>query len=42
MHEILAAERTALIELRNDGQISGEAISRVMREVDLEESRLEI
>ena len=42
MHEIYTAERTALIQLRNEGQISAEVINRVMRELDLEESRLEI
>jgi CPA1 family monovalent cation:H+ antiporter len=42
MHEIYAAERSALIRLRNDGEISAEVIGRVMRELDLEESRLEI
>jgi CPA1 family monovalent cation:H+ antiporter len=42
MHEIYNAERRALIQLRNEGHISVEAINRVMRELDLEESRLEI
>jgi CPA1 family monovalent cation:H+ antiporter len=42
MHEIYAAERTALIRLRNEGEISAEIIGRIMRELDLEESRLEI
>jgi hypothetical protein len=42
MHEILSAERAALIELRNQGAISAEVIGRVMRELDLDESRLEI
>ena len=41
MREIYVAERTALINLRNEGAISGEVIARVMRELDLEESRLE-
>ncbi|MGH2701345.1 MAG: Na+/H+ antiporter [Actinomycetota bacterium] len=42
LHEIYAAERAALIQLRNDGGIGTDAINRVMRELDLEESRLEI
>ena len=42
MHEIYDAERAALIQLRNEGAISAEVIGRVMRELDLEESRLEI
>jgi monovalent cation/hydrogen antiporter len=39
---VLAAQRDALIELRNDGQISNEIMNRVIQELDLEESRLEI
>lgn len=42
MREIYEAERRALIQLRNEGQISVEVINRVMRELDLEQSRLEI
>ena len=42
MHEIYNAERRALIQLRNEGVVSAEAINQVMRELDLEESRLEI
>jgi CPA1 family monovalent cation:H+ antiporter len=42
MHEIYAAERAALIRLRNEGEISADVIGRVMRELDLEESRLEV
>jgi CPA1 family monovalent cation:H+ antiporter len=42
MREIFTAERSALVELRNEGEVSAEAIARVMRELDLEESRLEI
>jgi hypothetical protein len=42
MHEIYNAERRALIQLRNEGGVSAEAIGQVMRELDLEESRLEI
>ena len=32
----------ALVELRNDGDISNETMNKVIRELDLEESRLEI
>ncbi len=42
MHEIYAAQRQALVGLRNSRQISGEVMRRVERELDLEESRLEI
>jgi Na+/H+ antiporter len=42
MHEIYAAQRQALIGLRNSRQISGEVMRRVERELDLEESRLEV
>jgi CPA1 family monovalent cation:H+ antiporter len=39
---VLAAEREALVRLRNEGEISNEVMNRVVREFDLEESRLEI
>jgi CPA1 family monovalent cation:H+ antiporter len=39
---ILAAEREALVALRNDGEISNEVMNRLLRDFDLEESRLEI
>jgi monovalent cation/hydrogen antiporter len=39
---VLAAQREALVRLRNDGVISNEVMNRVVREFDLEESRLEI
>jgi CPA1 family monovalent cation:H+ antiporter len=39
---VLAAQREALVHLRNDGNISNEVMNRVIRELDLEESRLEI
>jgi monovalent cation/hydrogen antiporter len=42
MHEIYAAQRHALVELRNSGEISSEVMRRVERELDLEESRLEV
>jgi Na+/H+ antiporter len=39
---VLGAQRDALVELRRDGTISNETMNRVIRELDLEESRLEI
>jgi Na+/H+ antiporter len=39
---VLAAQRDALVELRRDGTISNETMNRVIQELDLEESRLEI
>ena len=39
---VLAAQRDALIEMRNGGEISNEVMNRILRELDLEESRLEI
>jgi CPA1 family monovalent cation:H+ antiporter len=42
MHEIYAAQRDALVGLRNGREISSEVMRRVEREIDLEESRLEI
>jgi monovalent cation/hydrogen antiporter len=39
---VLAAQREALVDLRNEGQISNETMNRVIRDLDLEESRLEI
>jgi Na+/H+ antiporter len=41
MHDVFRAQRQALLELRNGGQISAEVMRRVERELDLEESRLE-
>jgi Na+/H+ antiporter len=42
MHDVFRAQRQALLELRNGGQISAEVMRRVERELDLEESRLEV
>ena len=42
MHEIYAAQRDALVGLRNRREISSDVMRRVERELDLEESRLEI
>ncbi len=42
VQSVLAAQREALVQLRNDGTISNEVMNLVVREMDLEESRLEI
>jgi monovalent cation/hydrogen antiporter len=42
VQSVLAAQREALVELRNDGGLSNETMNKVIRELDLEESRLEI
>ena len=42
MHEIYSAQRDALVALRNERQISSDVMRRVERELDLEESRLEV
>jgi hypothetical protein len=42
MHEIYAAQRRALVGLRNSREISSDVMRRVEHELDLEESRLEI
>jgi monovalent cation/hydrogen antiporter len=39
---VLAAQRESLVQLRDEGTISNETMNRVIRELDLEESRLEI
>jgi len=39
---VLAAQRSRLVALRNEGAISNEVMNRVVREFDLEETRLEI
>lgn len=39
---VLGAQRDALVALRGDGTISNETMNRIVRELDLEESRLEI
>ncbi len=40
-HELLLAQRNALVRLRNEGTISDEALHRIERDLDLEETRLE-
>ena len=42
LHELYVVQRQALVELRNGGTISNEVMHRIERELDLEESRLEI
>jgi len=42
MHDIYAAQRAQLVLLRNEGRISAEVMRRLEREIDLEESRLEV
>jgi CPA1 family monovalent cation:H+ antiporter len=42
VQSVLAAQRERLVHLRNEGVISNEVMNRVVREFDLEESRLEI
>ena len=42
MHELYTAQRRAVIQLRNGGEISNDVMHRIERELDLEESRLEV
>jgi monovalent cation/hydrogen antiporter len=42
MHEIYVSQRSELVRLRNNREISSEVMRRVERELDLEESRLEV
>jgi CPA1 family monovalent cation:H+ antiporter len=42
MHEVIAAERVSLLELRNAGRITDEVMRRVERDLDLEEARLDV
>ena len=39
---VLGAQRDALLRMRSNGELSNEAMNRILRELDLEESRLEI
>jgi hypothetical protein len=39
---VLEAQREALLRMRSEGKVSNEAMNRILRELDLEESRLEI
>ena len=42
LHEIFDAQREALIDMRREGRITDDIMHRVERDLDLEESRLEI
>jgi len=42
LHEIFDAQRAAIVELRNAGRITDEIMHRIERDLDLEESRLEV
>ena len=41
LRRLYGAERRAIVELRNEGEISNEMMHRLERELDLEESYLE-
>jgi CPA1 family monovalent cation:H+ antiporter len=42
LQAVLGAQREALLRMRSEGELSNEAMNRILRELDLEESRLEI
>jgi CPA1 family monovalent cation:H+ antiporter len=42
LQAVVRAQREALLRMRSDGELSNEAMNRILRELDLEESRLEI
>jgi len=42
LQAVLAAQREALLRMRSDGELSNQAMNRILTELDLEESRLEI
>ena len=42
MHELYTVQRRAVVQLRNGGEISNDVMHRLERELDLEESRLEV
>jgi monovalent cation/hydrogen antiporter len=42
VRELLVAQRQAIVGLRNQGQISNDVMHRIERELDLEDTRLEI
>jgi CPA1 family monovalent cation:H+ antiporter len=42
MHEVIEAQRAAIVRMRNDGLISADVMRRIERDLDLEETRLEI
>jgi CPA1 family monovalent cation:H+ antiporter len=41
LRELLRAQRQTLMRLRNQGKIGDEAMHRIERDLDLEESRLD-
>ena len=41
-HELLEAERAAVVALRNEGEVSEAVMQGLLRDLDLEESRLDI
>ena len=42
VRELLQAQRQAIVRLRNQGEISNDVMHRIERELDLEDTRLEI
>ena len=42
MHNVIEAQRAAIVRMRNEGLISADVMRRVERDLDLEETRLEI
>ncbi|TMM05291.1 MAG: Na+/H+ antiporter [Actinobacteria bacterium] len=42
LHEIFSAQRDAIVSMRNEGRINDEVMHRIERDLDLEESRLEV
>jgi monovalent cation/hydrogen antiporter len=42
LQRVLAAQREALLQMRSNGELSNEMMNVIMRDLDLEESRLEI
>jgi CPA1 family monovalent cation:H+ antiporter len=42
LRELLVAQRQAIVRLRNQGKISNDVMHRIERELDLEDTRLEI
>ena len=40
-HDVITAQRLAVIELRDRGEINDDVLRRVERELDLEELRME-
>jgi Na+/H+ antiporter len=42
MHELYAAQRAMLVQMRNRGEISNDVMHRIERDLDLEEARLEV